>query len=290
VKKETRSQSSSGSWKEIRQSASRKVVTTAGRRRVVKVFFRGFLAIAALIGIGVGGFYGVRHWQQGVDRVTNVLPSQPLREIRFETDGVLTQAWVQRVLDLSEGVDIMSIDIHQKKTRLESFGQIKSAHLRRGADRLEIVVQERSPVVKMRIRNENGGIRELLVDREGYVYDGHGYDRHHIESLLFLDGVSLHRSGAGFRRVAGIDQVDDLLNLARARFPHLVHSWRVVDCRDLPFIRVRSDDIREIVFGDPERYLSQLHQLDMVISNNRRQMLGMQDLVDLSFRNQVIVR
>jgi hypothetical protein len=291
VKKDTRKTNSSNvTWKEIRQSASRKLVTSHARMRILKIVLRGALVMVALAALGVGGYFGTRHWQQGIERVNTVLPAQPLREVRFETDGVLTKAWLDRVLELPEGIDMMAIDIHEKKSRLEGYAQIKSVTIRRGADRLDIVVQERFPVVRMAIRNESGAVRELLVDRDGYVYEGHGYDRHEIANLLYLDGVRLHRSGAGFRRLAGIDQVDELLGLARSRFPHLARNWKVVDCRDLPLLRVRSDDIREIVFGEPERYLAQLHQLDMVIASNRRQMLGIQEQVDLSFRNQVVAR
>jgi hypothetical protein len=290
VKSTSRPNSHTRSWKEIRQNATRKVVTSHARKRVVMAAVRGVLLLAVVAALGVGGYYGVQHWQQGVERVNTVLPAQPLREIRFETDGVLTQAWVENVLELPEEVDIMAINIHQLKAKIEAHGQVRSVVIRRASDRLEIVVQERSPVVRLKTHNEQGQVVELLVDREGHVYRGFGYTRHEISSLLYLDGVRLHRGGAGFRRLAGIDQIDDLLRVARGQFPHLVRSWRVVDCRDLPRLTVRSDDTREIVFGDPERYMEQLRWLDMVLVSNRRQMMAMQDRIDLSLGNQVVVR
>ncbi len=292
MKNSTRSsaKSGSGSWRQIRQNASRKVVTSHARKKLFKAVFRSVLAVALVGGIGVGVYFGVEHWQS-VKSVTTVLPAQPLREIRFASDGVLTQRWVESALALPEGIDTMSIDIHDVKNRLESFGQVKAATIRRGADWLEISVRERTPVVKLATRGADGGVVELLVDREGHVYQGFGYNRHEIAGLLFLDGVRLQRQGNGFRRLPGIDQVDDLLRLARSQFPHLVQSWKVVDCRDLPRLRVRSDDIREIAFGENAAdYSDQLRWLDMVQESNRRQLMGMQDFVDLSLENQVVVR
>lgn len=250
---------------------------------------RGVLTITTVVAVAAGTYFGVGYWQQGVQKVNTVLPGQLLREIVFKTDGVLSKDWVEQLLALPEEAEIMSIDIHEKKLLLEAHGQVKTAVIRRLPDRLEIGIQEREPVVRVKTLDDYGQVIWLLVDREGFVYAGSGYDPHELSSLPVLGGVGLQREGAGFRRLSGIDRVDDLLRTARSHSPHLYDSWEVVDCGEPPLIKVRSEDIREIVFG-PGRYTEQLQWLDMIVESNRRQMLGMQERVDLSLGNQVVVR
>lgn len=251
--------------------------------------FRAFVALTFVGLIGAGTYFGIHYWSEGVQKVNTVLPTQPLREIVFTTDGVLSKGWAEEILALPENVDMMAIDIHQKKADLEKHGQVKTVVIRRLPDQLAIEVEERHPVVRLATRDGRGRVVELLVDREGYVYAGNGYERYELRSLPFLGGIGLQRDGNGFRRLSGIDKVDDLLQAARDYAPHLYDSWEVVDCDDFPLLKVRSKEIREIVFA-PGRYREQLQWLDMILENNRRQMLGMQERVDLSLGNQVVVR
>lgn len=288
-KKKTRGNALTRSWREIRQTANRRVVTAHARRRIRKSIFRGILVFTTIALSAAGVYYGIGYWEQGVQKMNTALPAQPLRGIVFSTDGVLSKEWVEGVLDLPEEADIMSIDIHGKKLLLEAKGQVKSAVIRRLPEKLRVDLRERDPVVRVATRNEEGRVVPRLVDREGYVYRGRGYDAHEISSLLFLGGVNLQRSADGFRPLSGIEQIDELLQIARAEFPELFRSWRVVDFGDPPLIKVRSEDFREIVFG-PDGHREQLQWLAMIVENNRRQMAGMQERVDLSLGNQVVVR
>lgn len=244
---------------------------------------------AFLAAAGVCLFFGIRYWPDGVEKVNTMLPPQPLREIVFETDGVIPKQWVENLFDFPEDIDLMTIDIHEQKALLESFGQIESATLRRLSGILEIRIRERRPVVRLAVRDAEGKVVPMLVDRNGVVYAGIFYDRYELSTLPFLAGVELRQEGDGFRRLKGIDQVDELLRAAQNYSPQLHETWRVVDCSDLPMIKIRSDEIREIIFG-PSRYQQQLQWLDMIIQNNRRQLLNLEERVDLSLGNQVVVR
>ena len=288
-KKTKRVSSSNSSWRQIHQSANRKVVTAHAKRRIRRGVVRAFASGAFLAAIGVSIFFGIRYWPDGVEKVNTMLPPQPLREIVFETDGVIPKQWVENLFDFPEDVDLMTIDIHEKKALLESFGQIESATLRRLSGLLEIRLRERRPVVRLAVRDAEGKVAPMLVDRNGIVYSGIFYDRYELSTLPFLAGVELRQEGNGFRRLRGIDQVDELLRAAHNYSPQLQETWRVVDCSDLPLIKIRSDEIREIVFG-PSRYQQQLQWLDMIIQNNRRQLLKLEERVDLSLGNQVVVR
>src|SRR5690606_31091540 len=118
-KKVQRSQSPTRSWRGIRQSANRKRVTAHARKRVLRSTMRGFLALMTMIIVAGCTYYGVSHWQEGIQKVNTVLPPQPLREIVFTTDGVLEKPWVEELLGLPEDVDLSTIDIHRMKLLIE---------------------------------------------------------------------------------------------------------------------------------------------------------------------------
>jgi len=277
-----------GCWRDIRQSASRKVVTAHARRRLLLFFAKGVFVFLLLLGAAASSWYGYIHYREGVDRMQTVRSAQPLKEILYQTDGVLTREWVAEQLGLELGADVMALDIHAKKLQLESFGQVRGAVLRRQPERLVINVRERFPVARVAAREE-GGVTVLLVDREGVVYRGFGYRKAELDSMPFLGGVSLRRSEGQYLPLKHMDVVADLLITANEHTPHLVPSWRVIDCSELPaLITVRSREIEEIIFSR-DQMAPQLRRLDMIVAENRRQMTG-QKRVDLSLGNQVVVR
>src|SRR5690606_22442883 len=153
-KKKARGNSLTRSWREIRQSANRKVVTVHARKRMLRRSMRGLMAVTTVAGVAAATYFGFGHWQHGLQKLNTVLPPQLLREIVFTTDGVLSKAWVEEVLALPENPEIMSIDIHRKKADLEEHGQVKSAVIRRLPDQLVIDIRERRPVVRIRTRGE----------------------------------------------------------------------------------------------------------------------------------------
>ena len=279
---------SEGSWRDIRQSSSRRAVSKHAWRRKWWLVAKGLMALALLAALGAGGWLAYERYQDGVEPLRTVRSVQPLKEIVYQTDGVLTREWVRERLGIKLGDDVMGFDIHAMKTELESLGQVKSASLRRQPERLVIQLRERLPVARVRVREE-GAVRTLLVDREGVVYYGQGYRVGELDRLPFLAGVSLRRAGDGYAALPHMDVVADLLRAANEHTPHLMEGWRVVDGSELPeLLTVRDRDIEEIVFAR-ERMEAQLRRLDMIVAENRRQMTG-QRRVDLSLGNQVVVR
>ncbi len=279
---------SEGSWRDIRQSASRKAVTGHALRRRLWVFAKCVGAVVLLAALGVGAWFIHDRYQAGSEPLRAVRSAQPLRDIVFQTDGVLTVDWVRESLGIELGDDVMGFNIHAMKVELESLGQVKSASLRRQPEQLVIQLRERLPVARLRAREE-GVVRTLVVDRAGVVYRGYGYRAGELDSLPFLAGVALRRAEGGYAPLAHMDVVADLLLTANEHTPHLVESWRVIDGSELPdLLTVRSREIEEIVFSR-ERMAAQLRRLDMIVAENRRQMTG-QRRVDLSLGNQVVVR
>lgn len=278
------------SWQEITQTASRKVITAYARKRLLWFVLRVCLVLGVTGGIGAGIFAGFHYWHDGLERMSRVLPANPLRDIVLGTDGVLTREWVWEILEMPEEVDMLAVDIRDVKRRIESHGQVRSATVRRLPERLLIDIRERYPVARLAVQDDSGRVTVKLVDREGHVYRGINYERYELSALPFLDGVDLIRSGDGYRPLRGMDRVEELLDVVREHAPHIYTTWRVVDCGDFPNLTVRTEKEREVVFG-PESYIDQLRWLDLILTSNQSQLASRQDRVDLSLgRNGVVVR
>lgn len=278
------------SWQEIRQTASRKVITAYARKRLFGYVFRASVLIVAVAAVGAGVVAGVHYWHDGMKRVSQVLPANPLSDIVLTTDGVLTDDWAWEILALPEGTDMLAIDLRDVKRRVEAHGQVRTALVRRLPDRLLIDVRERYPIARVAVLDDFGEVVVKLVDREGYVYRGMHYERFELAALPYLQVAELTRVGDGYETISGMDRVENLLDAAREYAPHIYTTWSVIDCRDFPNLSVRTTDDREIVFG-PDGYREQLRMLDMILASNQRQLVNRQRTVDLSLGGGgVIVR
>ncbi len=272
-----------GNWRGIRQSARQVKVSRIARRRYCRLVFRSFAASLLVAALGGAAWGGFRLLEEGSKQITSLLPSPPVERVEVTTDGVIPEAWVLGRIDLPEDIPLMEVDIHALKEDLERHRQVRRAVVsRRLPDTLQIRLEERVPMLRIAARDPEGRRMNLLVAHDGTVYQGVGYNRAFIGSMPYLSGVALRRDGGGFRPLEGMEPVADLLSLARSRTPDLYASWQVVSCRDLPLIRIRSEEIQEIVFRN-EDFSEQLGRLQAVLIHKQREMRGMPyGRVDLS--------
>ena len=105
------------SWRKIRQAPQRKPLTAVARQRRLQRWGRAlglgsiliFLAVA-LVG---GGYYWFAHLESQALRP----PSAPLKQILFDTNGVLQSSWLRQSMKISKGQGILDIDIEVLKRR-----------------------------------------------------------------------------------------------------------------------------------------------------------------------------
>jgi cell division protein FtsQ len=240
------------------------------------------LAVASLL----AGYMALRTWRDNPSGLAGPSDAVPLREIVARTDGVLDLAWVKRTLAVEPGVGIMTLDLAELKARLLASGQVRTAVVtRRFPGVITVVMEERSPVLRVMTRSEDGGRTPLFVARDGAVFTGEGYDELIVAGLPWLEGVQLARdtSGRGFSRIDGLLAVSDLLGTARSTAPALAHSFHSVSlaryARDRLII-VSTAEVSEICFGAQAElgYFQQLARLDYILDELRSR-LGPQQTV-----------
>lgn len=286
------------SWRSISQIAGREAVTTIARNRRL-------LSRAKLSGICLTflltltalcyGFYSLAIHRE---RFNLAGPSDEVRQIVFQSDGVLTHEWIQRIVRIPVSTEMMDVDIFAIKGMLEDFGQIRIATVsRRFPDELLIGIREREPILRARVPAYSESFEELLISQDGFVYKGRNYPEESLSRIPYLDGVSFKRSREGFQPISGMETVGKLLTLASTRFPSIYESWRVVSCEKFTgrpdisdqLITVRGKNIRETVFSTDD-FETQLIRLAQVIDHSRRREVNALKRVNLSLGEQVFVQ
>jgi cell division protein FtsQ len=246
-----------------------------GRRRLLLVSFRRVLAVVFAVACLISGYYGWRIWNENPAALAAPSNSAPLREIAVRSDGVLGRAWVERTLDIAPGTALMALDLDALRDRLLESGQVKIAVVaRRFPDVLNVTLEERSPVLRVRAQEADGVERHLFVARDGFVFAGEGYDDSTVLGLPWLGGIALTRnlSGVGFSPVPGMDSVSDLLGTVRASAPALSRDFQIISlaryARD-GVIVVRTPEVPEIVFGTRDDFYRQIARLDYILDELR---------------------
>lgn len=280
-------------WNEvIEQKVNRTPWTNAARRRtlITALHAAGWCAVLGLVAYGI--VLGLDEMSGTPRKATSRLEdSRPVRTLKVQTDGFLTEDWVRSRINLRPDTRMLSLDLEGLRRTLESEGQVRAATIRRQfPDTLVVHLMERTPVAKANVPGDDGANRTLLVDREGVVYSGFNYDPLRLVSLPFIDGVPLRREANGtYRRIEGMTEVARLLDLAAERAPQLVRSWRVISLANLPRMSVRGEDIGEVIF-DSTDFARQLARLDYILDYQRERLGGRLERVDLTLGSQVAVR
>ncbi len=266
----------------------------AARRRLAMASVRHWAAVGAITACLIFGYIGWRAWRDNPAVLAAPASSVPVREIALRTDGVLTRAWVERILNIDRRAGLMNLDLAALRDRLLQSGQIRTAVLaRRFPDVLAVIIEERSPVLRTHARPEvaadNTGQDPLYVARDGFIFSGELYPDHLVESLPLLAGVTLTRdpAGHGFAPIEGMEPVTALLGTARSSAPALAKEFKVVSlarfARD-GVILVRTPEVAEIAFGTRDDFYLQIARLDYILEQLRARPAGASPIhsIDLS--------
>jgi cell division septal protein FtsQ len=282
-------QNGDGSWRNIRQNVGGKGETKLAKSRTrarTSRFMAGLFLVALVVG-GVAS--GIWYLDKGPKPVSSKIKANPIEEIVLLTDGVLSDEWINRRLQIPAETGLMEVDIQAIKDRLEADGQVAAATIsRRFPSTLVVSLSERAPVARVVTQGADGLGNVFLVAVDGFVYRGFGYDSQQLEVLPFLDGIRLVRRGDGFEPISRLDDVVTLFSVARQMAPHLCRQWRIVVLDRRPFIVVRTREVKEIIF-EPGAYRQQLARLDYILDYYQSTPDDRPSRIDLSFKNQAAV-
>jgi cell division protein FtsQ len=280
-------------WREIPQPVKPRAMSSGGKRRLLRSALKSTGLAALLAALGWGGIELAAMLQGSPKTISRAAESVPLKDIVLTTDGVLDRAWIVRTLALPKEATLVGLDLYQLRARLLASGQVRLATLTRNfPSTLSVSLSERSPIVRVMAQIGAAKPRMLLVARDGTVFEGVDFDPHMIETLPWLDGITLTRSGDTFTPVAGMETVSVLLAKAKLEAEHLYRDWEVVSLERLESdheIEVRAKRIDKIVFSTREDYFRQLARLDSLLDAARAHTDAPIRVVNLAIGAQVPV-
>ena len=115
-------------------------------------------------------------------------------------------------------------DIHDE-AKLEAHSQVKSASVERQFPNiLKVSIKECDPVMRMRVMGSNDQTELRVVSRSGTIYKGEGYTEANLNELPYLQPYQ--NSERGFKKIRGIEQVAELLDLTRRSQPNFYKSLK----------------------------------------------------------------
>jgi hypothetical protein len=285
------------SWRKIQQKNRRGKSTRSARKRRLLILFRSSVVVFLLVAI-VAGILAIRYFGQVVRQPPAPVEQQTPLELTFRTNGVLSESWFMEHFGDTLEADIRQIEVGRLKELLEEEGQVLSASvtLTLPSD-LDVVLQEREPIFRVRLRGPDGMPEILLIARDGTIYKGEQYPEETLKSLPGVAGLRIRRSGGRYVRLEGLEVVADLLQTAQERLPALYRHWRVIDLSDWnpeldyrpSLVRVRSSHIEEIVFST-EGIDEQIDRLGGILHHVQRYQLGQPKSIDLSFGDEAVIR
>jgi cell division protein FtsQ len=279
------------SWRDIPQPVVPRAMSREGRWRLVMATLR----IVALVAVGLvfawGGWLIFVSLHANVGAMPAAAKSTPLKQTVLRTDGVLDQEWLTRTLALPPHASLVELDLQQLRSRLMGDQQVINATLTKSfPDRLLVQVSERTPVARVMAR-WLGEEHELLVSREGVIYTGRGYDQSLIDTLPWLDGVSITPDGGVFKPIEGMTQASELLAKARLETENLYADWGVVSLARLQSdhkIEIRTKSGSVVFFSTNDDFFRQLARLDYIVEQLAR-VPGAKARIDLSLGADVPV-
>jgi cell division septal protein FtsQ len=206
----------------------------------------------------------------------------------------LDRAWVLKVLQLQREMELNAIDVRACRNALLRASQVMDADVERiYPATLRVRIRERVPVFRIR---PTGGAKVYLFDSEGYVFEQIGITKDKLGHIPHVLGLDADLISIGNH----IPLVKDLFTFwsqARRHAPELVKKWRmaVVDEQaynlmgHLPFIEVRTDEVRSILFksGSPA---AQLEKLEYILNDARRRHQLPLQRIDLTVPDRAYVK
>ena len=249
--------------------------------------------VALLGGLAWGAWTIVAALQENPQKVPAAAKAVPIKPPQLKTmrDGVLDDAWLARTLEIPPGTSLMELDLEKLRARVLADQQVLTADLTRlFPDRLIVQVTERMPIARIRV--DLGEVqRDLLVARDGVLFYGTGFDSGMLKTLPWLDGIAIAREGAGFRPIARMETVAQLLADAQFSAPHLYQYWQSVSLARLESDReleVTMKNGTKALFTAKGSFFVQLANFDEIVDRLSR-IRGARAHVDLTLGREVPV-
>ncbi|MEM1221327.1 MAG: FtsQ-type POTRA domain-containing protein [Verrucomicrobiota bacterium] len=285
------------SWQNLTKPTKKRVNSPQAkkRRRQHQIKIAGAVLVGlAFVLFGVWGVAALREQEASIEIKS---PSEKIERIIFNTNGVLPDDWIGRVLGLKSGTTMMEVDIYGLKAKIESYGQVKRVSVERVfPSDLQINIEEHIPVMRLAFESKDGTRSFKIVGADGSIYQGEGYPKSVLRELPFVMPYVL--PDGSFEPMRGIEEVSKLIELAKFTQPKVYRMWDVISLQnysgdlELPgqVIEVRSKLVPRILFAAAADYERQLERLVYIFKHVEAHGNPSMEVIDLSLNGPAAVQ
>ncbi len=260
------------SWREIPQQVRPRAMSGEGRRRLTMAVVRALMGACAVALVSWGAWEMAAVLRESPESMPDAANADKVRSLVLVTDGVLDKNWLAKTLALPPNATLMGLDLENLRQKALADSQVATAAVVRNfPDTLTVRISERSPVARMMAQSGGEVPKAFMVSRDGVVFAGTGFDPGMVETLPWLDGVRLTRSGKSLAPIEGMKTVSDLLASAKLEAEGLYRTWQVISLARLAAdgeIEVHTRDGMKVIFGTREDYLRQIARLDLLVGES----------------------
>jgi cell division septal protein FtsQ len=266
-------------------------------RRSLEMFI---VASFLLIGILYAVLSGCRCFLHAYHRHIFRFYDQPLREIQFRTDGVLSPAILSPYIAISIGTDLMDVDIQSLRSRLQAMGQVRSVEIERcfHDQSLRIDIREERPFARV-LLEENKTKEILWVSVSGKVFHGLGFTDAIYQTLPFLTGLRLQggEKDTVYHFGSDVSAIHDFLKQCQQGYPEVYSQIRYLALEHWDpngearwsRIEVVTRSVKKIIFS-PDYWEEQLQRLRYILDDEHMKKCFPIERIDLRSGQEVSVR
>lgn len=289
------------SWRSLKPSSSRKSSSRIVVRKRLIMTGRFLVGGTLLL---VSGFLLSFHLNKSSAHVVGQSdytgPSRPIDRVVFRSDGALNHKWFLNWMGPIRGISLAEINLKKLQNNLLEEDQILSAKVKRNfPSTLEISIQEREPLLVLRLRDNKVKFRDWLVSADGFLYEGDQYTPSMLRLLPSLQVpsqmIKRNEDNQGYKKLKDIPVVAPLLELARSEYPEIYRDWTVVsyhrpsDKDPGANITIQSKRVGNIRFH-PSGYASQLKRLRYLLDEPKFSQASFIRSIDLSHGRSVFAK
>jgi cell division septal protein FtsQ len=231
-------------------------------RRVLVFISKCILLLAICAGI----YYGVR---QGLNRFFFDNPDYRLSEIEVQTDGTLQRDQILKAAELSEGMNIFSVNLERVRDCLQQLPQVDEVQVeRKMPNEIDVRVVERKPVAWITTQK---GISDPFASDAAFLVDARGILMKEKKLLPEYLGLPLISGCASEALVPGktVESSEakaalDLLHLSATSFMQTRFQIREIDVSKGYCLLVTDKNHTQVMFGF-ENLPAQLQRLEQFL-------------------------
>lgn len=282
-------------WRDLKSDGGkrrRKIpLSLRAKLRVVWLWARAALALAALGGLGYGAYF---LYQNAFIEDIFAPKDARIKRIEFKTDGLATAEWLKSYLKIPPDARLGDVNIFAVKSALESLSQIESASVERAyPDALKITLTELKPFMKL-FADVSGKRKIFIMSPDGRFFEPSCVPPEMIDAMPRLDGWAPRFDGAVPQPCKFAPEIAGFLGAAHAALPAVARGWKSIDVSDLgsltlPLLKVVDASGMEIIFA-PKDYKKQFGRLEYILRYQRENPLTVIKRIDLSIKGWAPVK